>query len=423
MSDSKTRRSIVPAVQSKAILMFKFFWTLLAKNEKKEIFRKIKTIGKLNNLDIIKELNILTGKIQVGGTISQYGLSYNSLMRFVLILACFLYISARVGANTPVLFEKIIPIRDIPDNKQTQIFFHEKARMDILRSLTTPFDNIEIYEDVKNEYEKGWQALTIAYPREATMFEEFNTLYEEEGCAIDGSKTVFRTGMKPSDVLTKIQKYIRLLHPLMTEEDIDTLNRVAADYILSIPSGQLNEKIVCSFTKETMLLLFSREAEKRIKQEAKEALETSYVEPVTKDEVDSMFNNILLFIRGNPFGITLGLLLTLVFTTRLYNRLNKTKKMKQKIIQSRPIITDASKYLSDIYGSSDDEKDIKSTTTSKTQKPFKPSLQDQEREEYEKALREATLREATLREVKKINKTPSNTTHRSLSRTRKRVGI
>lgn len=403
MSYSKTRKAVITSVQSKAILLFKFFWTLLTKREKKEIFGRIKTISKLNTPDIIKELNVLTGKTQIGGTISQYGLSYNSLMRFVLILACFLYVSASVGSNTPVLFEKIIPIQN---NKQPQIFFHEKARLDILRSLTTPFDNLEIYEDVKNEYEKGWQALTIAYPREATMFEEFNTLYEEEGCVIDGGKTVFRTGMKSSEVLTKIQKYMRKLYPLMSEEDIDTLNRVATDYILSIPSGQLNEKIVCSFTKETMLLLFSREAEKRIKQEAKAALETSFVEPINEEDVNSMFNNILLFIRGTSFGIMLGLLLTLVFTTRLYNRLNKTKKMKQKTIQSRPIITDASKYLSEIYGSSDDDKAV---PTSKEH----ISLQDQEREEYEKALREA----------KKINKTPSNTTHRSLSRTRKRVGI
>jgi hypothetical protein len=140
-----------------------------------------------------------------------------------------------------------------------------------------------------------------------------------------------------------------------------------------------------------------------------------------------MFDNILSFIRGNPFSITLGMVLMLVLTTRLSKKNNKSMRIKQRPkVGQKSIITDVGKYLSEAYGSPSNEIPSNEIPSNEIQKGVSTQVvtasaaniqndADKEQEEYYEA----------LENLKKINKTPpkQRNTPRSVSRSRKRIGL
>lgn len=355
-SSSSTRRRRLINIENDAMKLLTFFYTLLNKEEKTELKKEIKDIGKKSTGEIVNIMNNLIGNIRetkIGGAASIIGASSNSIIKFVLLLVCLLYINTRVGASieSPMVFEKLELINTKGDKKSLSLD-HSQVWKEAMSVMGTSTDVKRIYTEINNILIKGkWTGLQAIYPGEATIFEPYYKLYEAEGCVISESASAiapYRFGLLAKDVIPKVYNQFIVLKDagVLSNDDYEKLGQIATSYILKLPPDKLTNKIVCDMQRHTMISLMAQEASKRMAKETQAgiAAEPQFTEPTSKAEVNGMFKQIIDYFKGSEFIIVLFGIFGLG-----YSMLNR-KKVKSKTANDKKKIEPVNKQLIFVNG-------------------------------------------------------------------------
>jgi hypothetical protein len=368
---SSTRRLRHKNIENVAMKLLTFFYTLLNKEEKTELKKEIKDIGKKSIGEIVNIMNNLIGNIRetkIGGAASIIGASSNSIIKFVLLLVCLLYINTRVGASIePPKLEKLELINTKGDKKSLSLD-HSQVWKEAMSVMGTSTDVKRIYTEINNLIKEKWTVLQEYYPGEATVFEPYYKLYEADGCVISESASAiapYRFGLLAKDVIPKVYNQFIVLKDagVLSNDDYEKLGQIATSYILGLPPDKLTNKIVCDMQRHTMISLMAQQVSNRLAKETQAgiAAEPKFTEPTSKAEVNGMFKQIIDYFKGSEFIIVLLGIFGLG-----YSMLNR-KKVKSKTANDKKNIEPVNKQLIFVNGiemlkaynsSSSDEKNV-----------------------------------------------------------------
>jgi hypothetical protein len=375
-------------IEKNAMKLLTFFYTLLNKKEKTELKKEIKDIGKKTIGEIVGYMNDLIGK-QRGGAASIIGASSNSIIKFVLLLVCLLYINMRVEASikSPMIFEKLDLIHKKKD-KNSLSLDHSQVWKDTMSVIGTSTDVKHIYREMEETLIKEkWTGLQAIYPGEATIFEPYYNLYKADGCMISDSAIAnvpYTTELLPENVIPKVYKQLIVLKDagVLSNDDYEKLGQIATSYILGLPPNKLNGKMVCDMHQHTMILLMSQQVSTRLEKETQAQLESkpTFTEPESKAEVNGMFKQIIDYFKGSKFIIVL-----LGFFGLCYLFLNmkrgKSKTVKDKNNKNNKNVIVESNFVNGIemlkkaYQSSSDENEIVNKPIQAIQTPIQAPIQ------------------------------------------------
>jgi hypothetical protein len=363
-SSTRTRRPI--NIEAISMKLLTFFYTLLNKEEKTELKKEIKDIGKKSTGEIVNKMNSLIGN-QQGGAASIIGASSNSIIKFVLLLVCLLYINTRVEASieSPMIFEKLELINKKEDKKSLSLD-HSQVWKDTMSVMGTSTDVKRIYAEVDDILIKEkWTGLQAIYPGEATIFEPYYNLYEADGCMISESiNAPYRIGLDPKEVIPKFYNQFTVLKDagVLSNADVDKLGKTATSVILGLPKHELTEKVVCNMQRHTMISLMAQAVSNRMAKEtqAEIAADPKFTEPTSKVEVNGMFKQIIDYFAESVFIIVLlgffGLGYSILNRKRGKSKTVKVENKKNnKNVNVEPKIVNGLEMLQNAYKSSSEE--------------------------------------------------------------------
>jgi hypothetical protein len=312
MSKSRSTQKRRPInIEAISMKLLTFFYTLLNKEEKIELKKEIKDIGTKTTGEIVNKMNSLIGN-QRGGAASIISSSSNSIIKFVLLLVCLLYINTRVGASNelPMIFEKLELINKKGDKKSLSLD-HSQVWKDAMSVMGTSTDVKRIYTEIDNILIKEqWTGLQAVYPGEASVFEPYYNLYKADGCMISESALApYRFGLDHTEVISKVVIQLNVLKDAsaLSNDDYGKLVTVATKYILELPKNELTQKIVCDMQRHTVISLMSKAVSNRLAKETQSQLEPKpkFTVPNSKAEVNGMFKQIIDYFKGSYFIIVL----------------------------------------------------------------------------------------------------------------------
>jgi len=377
MSGSYTRRRRRPInIEESAMKLLLFLHTLLNKQEKKDLKKEVKDIGKKNNNEIVDYMNGFIVN-QQGGAGSSIGGSKSSLMIFVLLLVSLLYLNTRVGANTLTEFPvKTFPLFPILSNTRSKSLDldHFGTWITMMGILATPSGLIPILEEVEEKFMEGEDALQKAYPKEMVTYQPFLKLFEAAGCTFNApdnapySTKSIEMDDTTTDVrtvaITDVNQYFRNLNKMnfYSNEETDTAIGFYTRGILNLPKQELNKQLVCKIKKEITVYTIATAVSKRLEQGKKE-LNYKFTVPNSKDDVKIMWIYIQKLIARNPFIVLLVVFLKifglgyLIFNKKIgksktvnvidQNKNNKNVNVEPKIVNGLEMLQNAYKSSSE----------------------------------------------------------------------------